>query len=78
MSKNSNSLTRLIDKYGELISLEELTVILKYKTVGAVRKAHSRGVLPVALYKFPNKYGFYAKTEEVAECLEKMKLSMPV
>jgi len=61
-------------KYGELLTLEELADIFKYKTVGAVRKAHSRGTLPVALYRFENKNGFFAKAEEVAKTIEEMRI----
>ena len=48
------SLNRLLKKYGELLTLEDVAEVFKYKTIGAVRKAHARDVLPVSLYKFPN------------------------
>jgi len=78
----SESLTMRIkalrEKYGEILTLEEIVELLKYKTIGAVRKAHARGVLPVKLYRFPNKAGYYAKVEEVSESIEKMEMSKPV
>jgi len=66
------------EKYGELLSLDDVAEIFKYNSVAAVRKAHSRGTLPVHLYRFPNKSGFYAKSDEVADSIEKMILSKPV
>jgi len=53
-------------RYGELLQLEDVADVFKYPTVSAVRKANSRGTLPVKLYRFPNKSGFYAKVDEVA------------
>ena len=76
--ENDSSLNRLLDRYGELLSLDDLVTVLKYKTTGAIRKAHARGVLPVPLYRFKNKTGFYAKTDDVAECLDMMEVSKPV
>ncbi len=72
------SLNRLLEKYGTLLTLEEVAEVYKYNTTGAVRKAHTRGVLPVDLYKFPNKTGFYAKTVEVAKSIDEMEMSKPV
>jgi len=77
-STKSPILCRLLEKYGELLSLEEIAEIFKYKTIGVVRKAHSRGVLPVVLYRFSNKSGFYAKENKVAESIERMEMSKPV
>lgn len=66
------------NKYGELLTLEEVAELFKYRTVGAVRKAHSRGTLPVALYRFPNRTGYYAKANEAAKSIESMSLSNSV
>ena len=62
-------------RYGELLTIEEITEVLRYRTVAAVRKAHSRGTLPVALYRFKGRSGYFARADEVAECIEKMDLS---
>ena len=70
-----NHLSALRNRYGELLELEDIAEIFKYKTTEAVRKAHSRGTLPVALYRFPKKAGWYAKTTEVANCIENMGVS---
>ena len=68
-------LAALRNRYGELLELEDVADIFKYKTIEAVRKAHSRGTLPVPLYRFPKKSGWYAKTIEVASCIENMGMS---
>lgn len=60
------------ERYGELLDLKELAEVLKYKSVASVRKAHSRKTLPVKLYRFPNKSGWYAKSIEVSESIESM------
>ena len=63
------------NKYGELLTLEEVAEVFRYKTVAAVRKAHSRKTLPVNLYRFKGRAGYFARAEEVACSLENMKLS---
>ena len=60
------------DKYGELLNLVQVAEVFKYSTVDAVRKVHSRGSLPVALYKFERKEGLFAKADEVAKAIESM------
>lgn len=76
--KRSFTLVSIHEKYGELLTLDEVAKVLKYKSIGAVRKAHARGTLPVKLYRFPNKAGFYALAHEVAECIETVRESIPV
>lgn len=59
-------------RYGELLNLNEVAEVLKYKSAGSVRKALSRKTLPVKLYRFPNKAGWYAKSTEISECIKDM------
>lgn len=63
------------EKYGVLLTLEEVAEVFRYKTVAAVRKAHSRKTLPVPLYRFEGRSGYFARADEVAACLENMNLS---
>lgn len=63
------------NKYGELLTLEEVAEVFRYKTVAAVRKAHSRKTLPVNLYRFKGRAGYFARAEEVAKSIENMNLS---
>ena len=66
------------NKYGELLTLEEVAEVFRYKTLAAVRKAHSRKTLPVALYRFKGRSGYFAKADEIAEALESLSLSEAV
>jgi len=64
---------RLRNKYGELLTVDELAEVLRYSSGASVRKAHAAGRLPVALRKFPNRRGLFATTESVAEALDQMQ-----
>lgn len=57
----------------ELVNLKQLAKLLKYPSEGALRKAKSRGKLPVKLYKFSGKKNLYAKIQDVKECINNMK-----
>ena len=59
-------------RYGELLDLEQLADFYRYPSVHAVRKAHQRGTLPVALHRFPRKSGYFAKAEDVARSVDRM------
>lgn len=59
-------------RYGELLSLAEVATVFKYKNVFSARRAFSRGNFPVPLYRFPSKHGWYAKTIEVAQCIDRL------
>ncbi|WP_288131582.1 hypothetical protein [Microbulbifer sp.] len=65
-------LCALRSKYGELLSLEDIAEVFKYPSIEAVRKAKSRGTLPVKVYRFPNKNGFYARANDVALSINSM------
>ena len=75
MSKtvSNDCLKRLLQQYGELLTLKELATVLRYPSVGAIRTAAHRGRLPVRLYQFSHKRGKFAKVEEVAACLQAME-----
>tara|TARA_R110001592_G_scaffold363263_1_gene682783 strand:- start:7849 stop:8094 length:246 start_codon:yes stop_codon:yes gene_type:complete len=75
LSPNQNlelRITVIRDTFGELLNLAQVAEVFKYSTVDAVRKAHSRGSLPVKLYKFQRKEGLFAKADEVAKAIESM------
>lgn len=71
-SQVDNQLLALRMRYGELLTLEDIAEVFKYPSIDAVRKAKSRGTLPVKLYRFPNKNGFYARVSDVAVSIECM------
>jgi|GEM_PF-2122127 hypothetical protein len=70
----SRHLESIKTKYGELLTTEEIAAVFKYRSAAAVRKAHSRKSLPVRLYKFVGRSGYYAKAEDVANCLDRMEV----
>ncbi len=68
-------ISRLRESYGDILTLDEIRDVFRYKTLAAVRKAHSRKTLAVPLYKFRGRSGFFARVEDVAESIEKMNLA---
>lgn len=80
MSKivSGDCLQRLIQKYGELLTVKELATVLRYPSAGAIRTAAHRGHLPVRLYAFSHRRGKFAKVEEVAACLHAMESNKKV
>lgn len=71
----SSKLNFIREKYGELLTIEEVAEVLKYRTVYAVKKAHSRGHLAVELKRFPNRRGLFATAESVAKCIQDFEIS---
>lgn len=65
--------SRLLNKYGELLNVNEVAEVLRYKSGASVRKAHAAGRLPVVLRKFPNRRGWFATAESVASALDEMQ-----
>ncbi|MBQ4853612.1 hypothetical protein IMW82_02830 [Rhodanobacter sp. B2A1Ga4] len=61
--------TDLRKRFGDVLTLSDLAAVLRYPSVGAVRKARERGQLPVALVQMPPRRGWFATTEAVAELL---------
>lgn len=63
----------ILNKYGCILTLEEIRSILKYPTVSAVRKAHSRKTLPVKLVRFKTRQGWFATARSIAVCLSELE-----
>jgi hypothetical protein len=59
----------LRERFGDVLTLSELAAVLRYPSVGAIRKARSRGQLPVAVVQMPPRRGWFATAEAVAELL---------
>jgi len=74
MSSQAESLRsqHILEKYGQLLTLEEVAEVLRYSSVDAVRQASSRGTLPVTLKRFPGRRATFVLAEDVIECLESM------
>lgn len=75
MGDNWDMLTRsereedLRRRFGDFLTLSELAVLLRYPSVGAIRKARLRGQLPLRLIQMPPRRGWFATAETVAELL---------
>ena len=65
--------SRLHEKYGELMSLREVGVALKFPTADSVRKALSRGTLGLNAIKIPNRRGLFVKTNDVIKFLQNIE-----
>jgi hypothetical protein len=63
----------LRERFGELIGLNELALLLHFPSVSAVRKARLRGRLPVAVAQLPNRRGWYTTPKAVAQVLANME-----
>lgn len=60
----------LREKYGEFLTLEDLAPLLRYPSVGAVRKARMRGQLPIPVIRLQHRRGWFATPRAVAEFLD--------
>ena len=59
----------LRERFGDVLTLADLAIILRYPSVGAIRKARSRGQLPLRLVQMPPRRGWFATAEAVADLL---------
>jgi hypothetical protein len=59
----------LRERFGDVLTLSDLAIVLRYPSVGAIRKARWRGQLPVPLVQMPPRRGWFATAESVAELL---------
>lgn len=60
-------------RFGDVLTLTDLAVVLRYASVGAIRKARSRGQLPVQLVKMQGRRGWFATADAVAEYLSSLE-----
>jgi hypothetical protein len=52
------------------MTCNDLAVELRYKSAAAVKKAHSRGTLPVELFRLPKRQELFAATLDVIALLD--------
>ena len=69
---NESKFKYITSRYGLVLSLKDIADIFHYPSLQAVRKAHTRGTLPVKLKTFPGRRGMFATAESVAEAIEKL------
>lgn len=62
----------LLSQYGPIMSLMDVAIALKYPSKDSVRKAISRGTLPVAVLKIPNRKELFLRTSDVANYLKQI------
>jgi hypothetical protein len=63
---------RLINEYGEILSLTEMMELFRYGSVEAICKANSHGHFPVKLVKLPHRRGLHTTVKAVATVLSDM------
>ena len=60
----------IMQKYGPLLSLEDIRDVLKYKTEEAVKKAYYKGTLPIKLVKIEGRAGLFCSAQAVADYVD--------
>lgn len=61
------------ERYGDLLTIRDLAALLRYPSAEAVRKAHQRDQLPLALVRMAPRRGWFATARAVAELLERLE-----
>lgn len=62
----------IMQKYGPLLSLEEIRDVLKYKTEEAVKKAYYKGTLPIKLVKIEGRAGLFCSAQTMADYIDQV------
>ena len=69
MMTNDERAADLRARYGFLLTMSELAVVLRYPSVGAILKARLRDRLPVPVFQMPHRKQWFATSESVAAFL---------
>jgi hypothetical protein len=56
-------------RYGEFLTLEELSALLRFPSNQAASKAVRLGRFPIKTFKFPHRRGWFASVGDVADYL---------
>lgn len=59
----------LVARYGELVGLTELTELLRYPSVAALRQAYYKRRTPFPMGPMPGRVGLFATTRSVSDYL---------
>lgn len=62
----------LRNRYGSLLTIEDVAQVLRYRSAHAVRKARNRGSLPVPMIQLPPRLNWFAPVAGVATFLAKL------
>lgn len=57
-------------RHGNWLTLADLAPLLRYPSVGAIRKARLRNQLPIPVFQIAHRRGWFATPRAVAEFLE--------
>jgi hypothetical protein len=63
----------LVDKYGPLISGDDLVKTLGYKSADAFRQSKHQGTLPIRVFKIKNRRGYFASVIDIADWLQSQR-----
>ena len=66
----------LTQRYGQLLTLEEVAQVLRYPSIQAARKAHSRGQLPIRMFRMGPRRGLFASAGALADYLSRLEESL--
>lgn len=58
--------SELLDRYGPILSAQQLASIFAYPTLAAFRQAVTRGTVPVPVFSIEKRRGKYALAKDVA------------
>lgn len=61
---------RIMNRYGELLTCDDLAVLFRYSSAAAVRHAHAAGKLPVKLFRLPGRRPLFASADQVAAVID--------
>lgn len=64
----------LRDRYGALLTIDDVAELLRYSSPHAVRQARTRGALPIPMIRLPPRRNWFAPVAGVAEFLARLEL----
>jgi len=76
MSAPADLLNSLTQRYGQLLTLEEVAEVLRYPSAQAARKAHNRGQLPIRMFRIGPRRGLFASAGALADYLSRLEESV--
>lgn len=74
MNSQTDRTSYLLDKYGELLTLDDVRELLKYPSVASLLQAHRRGKLPIRLITIPERRGWFATTRQAINFFHKLEI----